>query len=109
MWMRMWLLHSMARMVEDPSLERGLASIKCSTTMSLTDLMRCCNTVLEGDAPRRWGHIVTFMRFADRYLLTKQDWNMLYSGIANHPNTIVPAFFATDRYVSLLLCEILVE
>ena len=86
----MWMLHSIARTVEDPSLERRLASIKCPTTMSLIDLMRCCNTVMEGDAPRRWGHIVTFMRFADRYLLTKQDWNTLYSGIANHPNAIVP-------------------
>ena len=91
MWMRMWMLHSIARTMEDPSLERRLASIKCPTTMSLIDLMRCCNTVMEGDTPRRWGHIVTFMRFADRYLLTRQDWNMLYSGIANHPNTYVPA------------------
>ena len=55
MWMRMWMLHTMARMVEDPPLERGLASIKYPTTMLLTDLMRCCNTVFEGDAPRRWG------------------------------------------------------
>ena len=91
MWMRMWMLHSIARTMEDPSLERRLASIKCPTTMSLIDLMRCCNTVMEGDTPRRWGHIVTFMRFADRYLLTRQDWNTLYSGIANHPNTYVPA------------------
>ena len=34
MWMRMWLLHSMARMIakmDEPSLDEQLASLKCST------------------------------------------------------------------------------
>ena len=106
MWMRMWMLHSIARTMEDPSLERRLASIKCPTTMSLIDLMRCCNTVMEGDTPRRWGHIVTFMRFADRYLLTRQH---VVFGDCKSSQHVCTGFVAAGCYVSLLLCEILVQ
>ena len=39
---------------------------------------------------KHWGHVVTFLRFADRFPLSKQDWNVLYGEIVNHRDTDVP-------------------
>ena len=36
------------------------------------------------------GNVVTFLRFADRFPLSKQDWDVLYAEIVNHRDTDVP-------------------
>ena len=33
---------------------------------------------------------MTFLRFADRFHLSKQDWDVLYAEIVNHRDTDVP-------------------
>ena len=96
MWIRMWLLHSMAIMIskmDEPSLDQQLASLKCpNKTLSLPELMTCYTMIMTSRGTRKhWGHVVTFWRFADRFPLSKQDWNVLYSEILNHRDTDVPA------------------
>ena len=91
MWMRMWLFHSMARMIskmDEPSLDQQLASLKCPT-LSLLEL-KACYTMTNGGTRKHWGHVVTFLRFADRFPLSKQDCNVLYAEIVNHRDTGVP-------------------
>ena len=94
MWIRMWLLHSMARMIskmDEPSLDQQLGSLKCpNKTLSLPELMACYTMMMTSSGTRKhWGHVVTFLRFADRFPLSKQDWNVLYSEIVSHRDTDV--------------------
>ena len=87
----MWLLHSMARMMakmDEPSLDEQLASLKYPT-LSLSDLITCY-TMMSSGTCIHWGHVVTFLRFADRFHLSKQDWDVLYAEIVNHRDTDVP-------------------
>ena len=95
MWICMWMLHSMARMMsemDEPSLDQQLASFKCpNNTLSLPELKACHTMMMNSGTRKHWGHVVTFLRFADRFPLFKQDWNVLYSEIVNHRDTVVPA------------------
>ena len=92
----MWLLHSMARMIakmdepslDEPSLDEQLASLKCPI-LSLSELITCY-TMMSSGTCKHWGHVVTFLRFADRFPLSKQDWDVLYEEIVNHRDTDVP-------------------
>ena len=68
MWIRMWLLHSMARMIskmDEPSLAQQLASLKCpNKTLSLPELMTCYTMIMTSRGTRKhWGHVVTFFAF----------------------------------------------
>ena len=95
MWIRMWLLDSMARVIskmDKPSLDQQLASLKCpNKTLSLPELMTCYTIIMTSMGTRKhWGHVGTFLRFADRFPLSKQDWNVLYAEIVNHRDTDVP-------------------
>ena len=91
MWMRMWLLHSMARMIskmDEPSLDQQLASLKCPT-LSLPELMTCYTMIMTSSGTRKhWGHVVTFLRFADRFQARLEC--VLYGEIVNHRDTDVP-------------------
>ena len=92
----MLLLHSMARMIskmDDPSLDQQLASLKCpNKTLSLPELKACYTMMMTSSGTRKHsGHVVTFLCFADRFPLSKQHWNVLYSEIVNHRDTDVPA------------------
>ena len=96
MCIRMWFLHSIARMVskmDEPSMDQQLASLKCpNKTLSLPELKACYTMMMTSSGTRKhWGHVVTFLRFADRFPLSKQDWNVLYSEIVNHRDTDVSA------------------
>ena len=84
-------LHAMARMIakmDEPSLDEQLAFLKCPT-LSLSDLITCY-TMMSSGTCIHWGHVVTFLRFADRFHLSKQDWDVLYAEIVNHRDTDVP-------------------
>ena len=52
--------------------------------------IRMSELMMKNSTRRHWGHIVTFLRFADHFRLSKQDWNVLYSEIVYHRNTVVP-------------------
>ena len=96
MWIRMWLLHSMARMIskmDEPSLDQELASLKCpNKTLSLPELKDCYTMIMTSSGTgKHLGYVVTIWRFADRFPLSKQDWNVLYAEIVNRRNTDVPA------------------
>ena len=78
--------------MNEPSLDQQLASLKCpNKTLSLPELKACYTIMMNSGTCRHWGHVVTFFRFADRLPLSKQDWNVLYSEIVNHRDTVVPA------------------
>ena len=85
MSLRMRILHAIARML--PEEEAEDPSFVYPAAMSLTKLMDCY-AVMEC---RHWGHLVAFLRFADRYRLSEEDWNVLYTEIVNNRHTIVPA------------------
>ena len=91
----MWLLHSMAKMIakmDEPSLDEQLASLKCPI-LSLSELITCY-TLMSSGTCKHSRHVVTFLRFADCFPLSKQDWDILYAEIVNHPDTDVPDLFS---------------
>ena len=79
--------------MDEPSLDQQLASLKCpNKTLLLAELKAFYTMIMTSSGTRKhWGHVVTFLRFADRLPLSKQDWNVLYSEIVNDRDTDVPA------------------